>query len=99
MDLYVRGDRWIKHIRALIPGLKALPEIGGSDVFMDGLQQMNPAPLAWRQAQHREIRQRKARTAHHDPVRKVKQPLRLMPTRKIEKTVRADQIEESCVGH
>src|SRR5258708_253770 len=95
----VRRDRRVEHVRAWIAGLKPLTEIGGGDVFVDSLQQVNAASLIRRQAQLREVCQRKARTAHHDPFRKFKQPLRLVPTRKIEEAVRADKVEESRVRH
>src|SRR4030088_394910 len=95
----VRGDRWVEHVRASIAGLKALAEIGCGDGFMDGLQQMNAASLRWRQAQRREVRQWKARTAHHDPLRKFQQPFRLVPTRKVEEAVGADEVEKPRIGH
>jgi len=97
--LDVSEDHWVEHVRALIPGFKALAEIGGGDVFMDGLQQMNAASLVRRQTQRREVRQRKARSAHHNPFRKFQQALRLVPTRKDEEAVRADEVEESRIGH
>ena len=99
VGLDVRGDLWVEHVRALIAGLKALAEIGGGNIFMDGLQQMNAVSLMWRQAQRREVRKRKARTTHHDPLRNFQQPFRLVPTRKIEEAVRADEVEKSRIGH
>jgi len=95
MVLDVRGDRRVKHVRAWIARLKALAEIRRGNVFVDGVQQMNAASLGRRKAQRRQVRQRKARAAHHDPFRNFKQPLRLVPTRKVEEAVCANEVEES----
>src|SRR5258705_11157027 len=97
--LDVRGDLWVEHVCALLASLKTLAEIGGGDIFMDGLQQMNAASLMWRQAQRREVCQRKARTAYHDPLRNFQQPFRLVPTRKVEEAVRSDEGEKPRIGH
>ena len=77
VGLDIRGDRWGEHVRTWIAGLKALAEIGGGDVFMHGLQQMDAASLLRCQAQRREVRQRIAGAAHHDPLCKFQQALRV----------------------
>ncbi len=46
--LDVSGDLWGEHIRTQIPRLKALAEIGGRDIFVDGLKQMDAAQLVRR---------------------------------------------------
>jgi hypothetical protein len=99
VDLDVSGDVRGEHIRAQIPGFETLAEISGCNIFMDGLQQMDTTLLIRRQAERREIRERETRTADDDPFGKLKQPLRLMPARQIEKAVCANKIEEPRIGH
>ena len=60
VGLYVRGDRRVEHLCAWISGLQALAKIGGGDIFVHGLQQVNADPLMRRQVQRIEVRQRKA---------------------------------------
>ena len=99
VGLDVGGDGWAEHIQARIPSFKSSAKIGGRDVFMDSLQQMNAALLMWRQAERREIRKRETRAADNNPFGEVKQPFGLVPARQIEEAVRADEVEESRIGH
>src|SRR5258705_13325295 len=99
MSLDMRGDLGVEHVRTSIASLKALAKISGRDILMHGLQQMNAAPLRRRQTQACEVRQRKSRAAHHNPLRKFQQPLRLVPTPKIEEAVCANQVEQPRIGY
>src|SRR5271155_485379 len=60
---------------------------------------MDTASLRGGQAEWREVREREARAAHHNPLGKFEQPFGLVPARQIEKAVRADQVEEARLGH
>src|ERR1700735_4126757 len=99
VGLDIFGDCRREHIRTPIALLKTLPEIGRSDIFMDGLQQMDTALLVGSQAKRRELGKRKSRTADNDPFGKFQQTFRFMPTPQVKEAVGPDQVEEPNIGH
>jgi hypothetical protein len=51
MSLDIGEHRRVEHVRTSIASLEALAKIRGGDIFVDGLKQMNAAPLRRRQTQ------------------------------------------------
>lgn len=76
--------------------LKALAQISRRDVFVDGIKWMDAGALLGVDAVRVEG---EARATDDDPLGRSEQAIRLIPTRQTEKSVDADEIEESRIGH
>jgi hypothetical protein len=95
----VVGDIGGEEIGAGVAGFEALAEIGGGDVLVDGLKEVDAALLVRGEVEGREVVEREARAADDDPFGEFEELVGLAPVRESEEGVCADEVEEGVAGH
>jgi hypothetical protein len=93
----VVGDTSGEKVSAGIAGLEAVPEIGGGDVFVDGLKEVDAGLLVGSEVERGEVIERKAWAADDDPFREFEEVAGVAPAGEIEEAVGADE-DENCVA-
>ena len=63
----VVGDGRGEEIVTGVAGFEALAEIGGGDVFVDGLEEVDAGLLSWGEVEGGEVVERSTRAADDDP--------------------------------
>jgi hypothetical protein len=95
----VVGDIGGEEIGAGVAGFEALAEIGGGDVLVDGLKEVDAALLVRGEVEGREVVKWEARAADDDPFGEFEEVVGLAPVRESEEGVCADEVEEGVAGH
>ena len=77
---------------------EAMAEIGGGDVFVDGLEEVDAGTLVWSEIESREVVEGEAGAADDDPLGEFEEAVGFAPAGKLEEAVGPDEVEEGGVG-
>ena len=77
---------------------EAMAEIGGGDVFVDGLEEVDAGTLVWSEIESREVVEGEAGAADDDPLGEFEEAVGFAPAGKVEEAVGPDEVEEGGVG-
>jgi hypothetical protein len=92
----VVGDGGEEEVVARVAGFEAVAEMGGGDVLVDGLKEVNAGPLVG--GKFGEVVERRAGAADDDPFGEFQEAVGLAPLGEIEEGIGADEVEEGIVG-
>jgi hypothetical protein len=95
----VVGDGGGEEVGTGVAGFETLAEIGGSDVVVDGLEEVDAGLLVGVEVDGGEVVEREAGAADDDPFGEFEEAVGLAPVSEVEETVCADEIEEGVGGH
>jgi hypothetical protein len=95
----VVGDDGGEEVGTGVASFETLAEIGGRDVVVDGLEEVDAGLLVGGEVEAGEVVERGAGAADDDPFGEFEEAVGLAPVSKIEETVGADEVEEGVRGH
>jgi hypothetical protein len=95
----VVGDGGGEEVGAGVASFETMAEIGGRDVVVDGLEEVDAGLLARSEVEAGEVFERRAGAADDDPFGEFEEAVGLAPVSETEEAVGADEVEEGVRGH
>ena len=95
----VGGDGEWEQVGAGVAGGETLAEVGGGDVHLDGVEDVDAGALGGSESEARRIFQGEAGAADDDPFGEREQALRRAPAGEGVEAVGADELEDVGSGH
>jgi hypothetical protein len=95
----VVGDGGGEEIGTGVAGFETLAEIGGGDVLVDGLEEVDAGLLMGGEVEAGEVVEWEAGAADDDPFGEFEEAVGLAPVPEVEEGVGADEVEEGVGGH
>ena len=103
VGLDVAGNLWGEQVGAGIAEAETLAQVGGGDVFVDILKDVDAGSLGWGEGQARGVGLQAgigvAGSGDHNPVGKFQEGFGVVPLGERGEAVGADEVEELCAGH